>query len=642
MKKTKEARGGRRSPLRWGLPLIVVLIMIISGLAAANRSYMILGGEFISRDPGVTDLRTYRLSLGEYENIKAQYPERIYRWSIPLSGGRFDSDSESITVGSFTEEDLHLLSYFTNLRTIDAREADISPELYAAVTAAWPEVAFRWMIPLGTGRYDSQSETLTLVSDFPKEELPRFAWFPSLRTVDARSCRCYEQLLALREQMPEVQVLWQISLEGAFYDQDTRRIAISGTDMTLDSFRELLRLLPELERVDMSDCPFTAAEQSSLQAAYPELTFGWEIEILGMRLTTAEEAVSLAGRTDLGEAEYEELLNAAPMLRGWKNLDLTGCPFTREQIMALCDAMPETHVLWSFDWCGVPVTTADEEVDLSNIPMSDTQAVEEMLPYMFNLKKVIMCDCGIEDEEMDALNHRHEDVRFVWMLHITRYNIRTDALGFRGTVEHHGYFTGETAWKLTYCEDMICLDLGHRAPDDLSFLTGMPQIKYLCLNGSPFTDITPVGTLQNLEWLELFMSSVTDLSPLINCKKLCDLNIVVASLPDQDLNFQALSQMPWLERLWYSDLQLSEEQEAKLHELLPNTEFYEGYSKMDCTAGTWRADLHYYEMRDILDMWYMGPYGGVVTYRVIDGVRYDKVDGEWVKSDRSIYEETTW
>ena len=410
----------------------------------------------------------------------------------------------------------------------------------------------------------------------------------------------------------------------------------------MESFRQMLSRLPALERVDMTDCPFTAGEQASLQDDYPDVTFGWEIEILGMRCTTAEESVSLAGRTDLGEAEYKELLAAAPMLRGWKNLDLMDCSFTREQIVSLCDALPETHVLWSFDWCGVPVTTADEEVDLSNIPMSDTRAVEEMLPYMFNLKKVIMCDCGIEDEEMDALNHRYEDIRFVWMIHVSHYNIRTDALGFRGTVEHHGYFTNETVWKLTYCEDLICLDLGHRAPEDLTFLTKMPQVKYLCLNGSPFTDITAVGTLPNLVWLELFMSSVTDLTPLINCKSLCDLNIVVANLPDQNLNFQALSQMPWLERLWYSDLQLSEEQEAQLHELLPNTEFYEGYSKMDCTAGTWRANIHYYEMRDILGMWYMGPYGGEITYRVVDGVRYDKVDGEWVPNDRSIYEQTTW
>ena len=642
MENTTKVRRRRRSPLLWVLPMVILLVALTCGLAAANRSYMILGGEFISRDPGVTDLRTYRLSLGEYESIRAQYPDRTYRWSVPLGGGRFDSDAESITVTSFTREDLSMLSYFTGLRSINAVAAEMSPELYQAVKEAFPELEIRWSVPIGAGRYDSGSETITLVSDFTREELDRFDSFDSLRTVDARVCGCYEQLLALREQRPEVEVLWQISMDGNVYDQDTAQISLSGRDLTLDSFRELLSRLPALERVDMTDCPFTVAEQAALQQEYPDVTFGWEIELLGLHCTTAEESVSLAGRKDLGAAEYRELLDAAPMLRGWKNLDLTDCSFTREQIIAICDAMPETHVLWSFDWCGVPVTTADEEVDLSNILMEDTLAVEEMLPYMYNLKKVIMCDCGIEDEEMDALNHRHEDVRFVWMLHITHYNIRTDALGFRGTVEHHGYFTGETAWKLTYCEDMICLDLGHRAPDDLSFLTGMPQLKYLCLNGSPFTDVTAVGTLKNLVWLELFMSSVMDISPLVGCTSLCDLNIVVAYLPDQDLNFQALSQMPWLKRLWYSDLQLTEEQEAKLHELLPNTEFYEGYSKMDCTAGTWRAHIHYYEMRDILDMWYMGPYGGEVTYRVVDGVRYDKVDGEWVPSDRSIYEETTW
>lgn len=40
--------------------------------------------------------------------------------------------------------------------------------------------------------------------------------------------------------------------------------------------------------------------------------------------------------------------------------------------------------------------------------------------------------------EMDALNKKYENVRFVWTLHITHYNIRTDTTYFRASSRYYG------------------------------------------------------------------------------------------------------------------------------------------------------------------------------------------------------------
>ena len=307
--------------------------------------------------------------------------------------------------------------------------------------------------------------------------------------------------------------------------------------------------------------------------------------------------------------------------------------------------MPTATATWSG---AVTIDETSTTVDLSNIPMENTDAVESMLPYMYNLNRVEMCDCGIPYEDMNALNKRHDDVRFVWMIHMSHYNFKTDIRGFRATTEHYGIITPETAWNFTYCEDLICLDIGHRAPDDLSFLTEMPQLVYLMINGSfNLYDITPVGTLKNLRWLEMFMCyGVTDLSPLLGCTSLSDLNIIVAGTNNQQANFDVISQMTWLDRLWFSNAQLTVEQEQQLHELNPKLITWRGYGKNDSTGGSWRADLDYYEMRDILfpgaDRWYMGPFGGNIPFRVIDGVRYDDVDGEWVALGNDPNEGVDW
>ena len=86
-----------------------------------------------------------------------------------------------------------------------------------------------------------------------------------------------------------------------------------------------------------------------------------------------------------------------------------------------------------------------------------------MLPYLPKLKKVVMLRCGISDEDMDAIDLRHEDVQFVWMVQVRRWGLRTDRTYF--TVYNNDYEFPEDNHSfaaLRYCRDMIAIDLGHQ------------------------------------------------------------------------------------------------------------------------------------------------------------------------------------
>ena len=128
----------------------------------------------------------------------------------------------------------------------------------------------------------------------------------------------------------------------------------------------------------------------------------------------------------------------------------------------VCEKYPAVDFVFTFELYGVPISTEDTLLDFTGIEMESTEPVESILPVMHKLEKVDMSDCGFSDEEMDALNKKYENVRFVWTLHITHYNIRTDTTYFRASSRYYGYFTNETIKKLAYCPDMIALDLGHR------------------------------------------------------------------------------------------------------------------------------------------------------------------------------------
>lgn len=91
-------------------------------------------------------------------------------------------------------------------------------------------------------------------------------------------------------------------------------------------------------------------------------------------------------------------------------------------------------------------------------------------------------------------------------------------------------------------------------------------------------DITPIGELQELTYLEMFWTKCEDISPLQNCKALTDLNIsYIYCRPAKCL--ETLVNMPQLERLWYCGNNLSAEQLKELQTALPDTEMYLGRTR---------------------------------------------------------------
>ena len=63
-------------------------------------------------------------------------------------------------------------------------------------------------------------------------------------------------------------------------------------------------------------------------------------------------------------------------------------------------------------------------------------------------------------------------------------------------------------------------------------------------------------------------------------------------------------QMPWLQRLWYCGNGLTDEQIEQLQANMPACEMYmEKHG--EATGGTWREHPHYFEMRDVFEMYYM-------------------------------------
>lgn len=84
-----------------------------------------------------------------------------YTGTFPSAGAVIDCESTAIVLTSLTEKDVARLAFFPALAELDLTAADVSPERFDAVRAAYPALSVRWSIPIGASRYPSDAESIT-------------------------------------------------------------------------------------------------------------------------------------------------------------------------------------------------------------------------------------------------------------------------------------------------------------------------------------------------------------------------------------------------------------------------------------------------------------------------------------------------
>ena len=376
-----------------------------------------------------------------------------------------------------------------------------------------------------------------------------------------------EQYQMLAQKLPNCEILWSVPFQGQYYPNDTTTLQV--TQLTEED-AALLAYFPGLSQLDATGC-YDYALLKQLQEQYPQWDIRYQVSVAGQTLEHTATALTVQ------DPDLSELEAVLPYLPQLETLTLTGTLPANEEIHKLQVAYSDVCFVWSFPLCGVEVSTLD------------------------NLERVEMCDCGISNEEMDALGKRNPETRFIWTVSVGwKIRLRTDALYLMPT-KYETIIDNNDIANLKYCIDIICIDLGHHQVTDISFVQYMPHLKYLVLADTQISDISPLAGLQELEYLELFVTNVRDYSPLIQCPNLKDLNICYAAPRDAS----ALVQLTSLENLYIKTGGVPYYIE-ELQQALPNTNIvYDSSKDSHSTGDGWRKLPRYYEMRDILGMHYM-------------------------------------
>ena len=493
--------------------------------------------------------------------------------------------------------------YPKNAVSMDLRGQDISIDHYEALRQKLPGCKILWDVPFQGEKLPSDTTVIT-VDTLTEEDVSALACFPKLETVHAENCRDYDSLLRLRKAYPNVTVSSRVTLDGTEYPADTDTVELRTAS---PENLELLPFLTELRTViaDGGDAP----------QDFSELSRYCEEKGLNFRLHIGEELVdaNVQELTVEGIADADlSLLGSLPNLKKLHMVDPAADPAA---LTALSAAYPDMDISWEVHIGDSVFQSTDTEVDLSQTVVTDIAEVEKQMAYLPNAEKVIFGLCGrdnpdwgnskakvaacdIENEDMAAYRDRVRDkYKVVWTVRLgPSIALRTDKDNFMPNHFGVGRLFDDYAHNLRYCEDMVCLDVGHMTLTDISFVEFMPKLKYLILAWTEVQYIEPIRSCKNLIWLELDNSCIRDYSPLVDCTALQDLNIGKTFC-----DITPITKMTWLKNLYMIFCDGGKAWQCT--QALPDTHVV---ANGDATVGGgWRRLPNYYDMRDCLGMYYM-------------------------------------
>ena len=362
----------------------------------------------------------------------------------------------------FTEEEMGILDFYPNLRTLDLSGSRCYDAILAYM-AAHPEVKTTYTVQLqGSGAPMEVPNTETSISledgSYVDSLIQLAAYLPALDTIRLSEQAVDDERLAqLHEVCPGAQIQYQVTVLGVPYDSETTELDLSAmTQEDVDKVIPALQKLFQLSTVTLSgdaESGLTSADVARLSAACPNVMFRYSLVLFGQHFSTADERLEFVN-LDIGNDGIEQ--------------------------------------------------------------------IRSILPSMNNLQYLLLDDCGVDNEVMAQLRDDYPDIKVVWRVHFGKYHCLTDTEMIWAT---GGTVNDSTSGPLKYCTEVKYLDMGHDLMTHIDFVRHMPKLEVAIFAISWVADISPLADCPNLEYLEIFSSDVTDITPLASCTHLQHLNI---------------------------------------------------------------------------------------------------------------------
>ena len=425
-------------------------------------------------------------------------------------------------------------AYSNRVDSLDLRQESISIEHYDQLKALLPDCEILWNVPFQNGTVSSDCGELTIdtISDGDIELMA--AYFPNLKKVDASRCGDYAMLEKLQARLPELDVIYTVSLGGKSFAPDSTELSLAPEEFDLDTLTANLPYLPQVNTLEFLRTDLTLEQVEQLRTDFPGITFAFTVELLGQEYGEDTTELDLSAMTSEQVVEVSQKL---PMLPALEKITLTDAggnsQLPKEDVKTLQEAVPGVVIDYSFDFFGTRLSTAEEEVHIKNVKIGDEgeSEVRAALDLLPNCKRFVLENCQISNEVMAKLRDDYRDrTKVVWRVSFGKGSSLTDAQILRAVYD----LVDTNCANLTYLEDVRFMDIGHNEfLKESSFISGMKSLEYVIISGSMISDLKPFANCKNLKVLEAaFCEYIYSAEGLESCENLERLNISYTHITD--------------------------------------------------------------------------------------------------------------
>ncbi len=503
-----------------------------------------------------------------------------------------DTTTTELVLGGYPLPDENaLVSVFEShkaLKTVDLRGTDLPQQTGTALSLRFPHITFIYSSD------DAANELIITLDDSADaaQALQRAA--DSVRVTVTGCVFTPQEYRALAAQFAAMKIDCLIDLYGNTLAIDEEQIDLSRswTDAALE---EDLRLFSELKSLTLGET--MPSEAARLKSALGLQTLYYSYN--GCLIAPETTQIDIKGASGLNAAEFEQLLSDLPQLEK-VFMDTPD----EEMLVSVHEYKDRVHFVYDIRAFRHDFSTGATSIDLEGqVKDADVEELMELIDLMHDLEQVDMYESTLSFENMDLLFDTYPDIFFGWTFKICdrRYTIRTDITAFSTQLGQPRNLWDEDDFKpLRYCKNLQALDLGHNGIWSLDFLYELPKLKVLILADNNISDITPLASLTGLEYLELFMNyRVVDYSPLSDLENLLDLNIRCENLEPHSIDIEDFMPIKSLERLWISSGHLTDEEEQRLRDALPDCNI--SITSKHSTSNGWRTHKRHEVVKEMFD-----------------------------------------
>ena len=311
-----------------------------------------------------------------------------------------------------------------------------------------------------------------------------------------------------------------VNVCGERYYSTAEKLTISDSDFLKYDDYSFMSDFRNLKTLDISSLAITPEKYDAISSALDKDTkVIWSLPYRGEMVPCDIESLTIT--TDLEEEDLQSLA----YFNNLKNVDVDGI-FPIKKLYQIITTIKKGNsnlpLTYSTKLYGIKIDTSTEAVILNNKKIKQTDDLKMAIELFPNIKKYEMCDCGLSDDTMGQLREDYPDVTFVWMLHLLKYNVRTDAQAFSTLISKWvGQIDENTFAPLfKYCTELRALDLGHCDFTDISGVANLKHLIALILGDNHITDISPLAELHDLVFVDLNLNRIKDVTPLLGLENL--------------------------------------------------------------------------------------------------------------------------